>query len=94
MTKLLVVSGSHLRFLARELTAHRRRIGGTWRRLDPGRRALPVPAHPRCGDTRTRLAAGSGIGPATVCRYFHEAILLPTDLAPATPEFIERQSTK
>ncbi|PSL51527.1 DDE superfamily endonuclease [Saccharothrix carnea] len=76
------LSSSHLRFLARELTAHPRRIGSRWRRLDPGRQALLVLAHLRCGDTYTRLAAGFGIGLATVCRYIHEAIELLATLAP------------
>ncbi|ROP38969.1 transposase family protein [Saccharothrix texasensis] len=76
------LSSSHLRFLARELTVHRRRIGSRWRRLDPGRQALLVLAHLRCGDTYTRLAAGFGIGLATVCRYIHEAVELLAALAP------------
>uniref|UniRef100_UPI0005255B99 helix-turn-helix domain-containing protein n=1 Tax=Saccharothrix sp. NRRL B-16314 TaxID=1463825 RepID=UPI0005255B99 len=68
------LSSSHLQFLARELTTHRRRIGSRWRRLDPGRQALLVLAHLRCGDTYSRLAAGFGVGLATVCRYIHEAV--------------------
>ncbi|GAA3464326.1 hypothetical protein J2S66_001978 [Saccharothrix longispora] len=42
--------------------------------------------HLRCGDTYTRLAAGFGIGLATVCRYIHEAVRLPADLAPDLTE--------
>lgn len=76
------LSSSHLQFLARELTAHRRRIGSRWRKLDPGRQALLVLAHLRCGDTYTRLAAGFGVGLATVCRYIHEAVQLLAALAP------------
>ncbi|MDQ2587971.1 transposase family protein [Saccharothrix yanglingensis] len=76
------LSSSHLRLLARKLTVHRRRIGTRWRRLDPGRQALLVLAHLRCGDTCTRLAAGFGIGLATVCRYIHEAVELLAALAP------------
>lgn len=63
------LSSSALRFLARQLAVHRQRIGSCWRRLTPGRQALLALAHLRCGDTYTRLAAGFGIGLATVCRY-------------------------
>lgn len=76
------LSSSHLQFLARELTTHRRRIGSRWRRLDPGRQALLMPAHLRCGDTYSRLAARFGVGLATVCRYLHEAVESLTALAP------------
>lgn len=80
------LSSSHLQFLARELTAHRRRIDSRWRRLNPGRQALLVLAHLRCGDTYSRLAAGFGIGLATVCRYVHEAVRLLAALAPDLTE--------
>ncbi|WP_309111697.1 transposase family protein [Saccharothrix sp.] len=76
------LSSSHLQLLARELTTHRRRIGSRWRRLEPGHQALLVLAHLRCGDTYSRLAAGFGVGPATVCRYIHEAVQLLAALAP------------
>jgi len=76
------LSSSHLQFLTHRLTAHRRRIGSRWRRLEPGRQALLVLAHLRCGDTHVRLAAGFGIGLATVCRYVHEAVQLLAALAP------------
>ncbi len=39
-------------------------------------------AHLRCGDTYSRLAAGFGVGLATVCRYIHEAVELLAALAP------------
>lgn len=47
-----------------------------------GRHALLVPAHLRCGEIYSRLAAGFSIGPATACRYIHEAVQLLTALAP------------
>jgi hypothetical protein len=70
------LSSSHLRFLACELTTHRRRIGSRWRRPDPRRQALLVLAHLRCGDTYTRLAARFGIGLATVRRYIYNVQVL------------------
>lgn len=88
------LSSSHLQFPARELTTHRRRIGCRWRRLDPGRQALLVPAHLRCGDTYTRLAAGFGVGLATVCRYIHEAVQLLAALAPDLTKAVKVASRK
>jgi hypothetical protein len=88
------LSSSPLQFLAHQLAAHRCRIGSRWRKLDPGRQALLVLAHLRCGDTYIRLAAGFGIGLATVCRYIHEAVRLPADLAPNLAEAVHVASRK
>ncbi len=77
------LSSAHLRHLARHLTVRRREIGTRWRRVTPGRQALPVLAHLRCGDTYVRLAAGFGIGIATVYRYVREAIEVLAALAPS-----------
>lgn len=88
------LSSSHLQFLARELTTNRRRIGSRWRTLDPGRQALLVLAHLRRGDTYTRLAAGLGVGLATVCRYNHEAAQLLAALAPDLADTVKVASHK
>jgi hypothetical protein len=65
--------------------SHRRRIGSHWRRLNPHQQALLVLAHLRTGHTYTRLAAGFGVGIATVCRYIHETEDLLAAHAPACP---------
>ncbi len=62
------LSSRTLRFLTRQLTAWQAKIGTRWRRLPVGRQALLALAHLRCGDTYARLAAGFGIGIATVYR--------------------------
>jgi DDE superfamily endonuclease len=62
------LSTSTLTFLAERLAAHRSSIGSRWRKLPAGRQALLVLAHLRYGDTYTRLAAGFGVGVATVYR--------------------------
>jgi hypothetical protein len=43
---------------------HRRQSGSPWRKLNPGRRALLVPACLHKGETFAELAAGFGIGTA------------------------------
>jgi RIO-like serine/threonine protein kinase len=63
-----------LRYLTRQLVIRRREIGTRWRRLTAGRQALLALAHLRGGDTYTQLAAGFGIGIATVFRYIREAV--------------------
>ncbi|CCH32851.1 putative membrane protein [Saccharothrix espanaensis DSM 44229] len=45
-----------------------------------------MPARLRCGYTYTSLGAGFGIGLATVCRYFPEAVRLLAALAPDLAE--------
>lgn len=49
-----------------------------------------VLAHLRCGDTYSRLAAGFGVGLATVCRYIHEAVQL---LAAPAPDLADALKT-
>jgi DDE superfamily endonuclease len=66
------LSSRTLRFLTGHLAARQRKIGTRWRRLPIGRQALLALAHLRCGDTYAQLAAGFGIGIATVYRYIRE----------------------
>ncbi|MYT70396.1 MULTISPECIES: transposase family protein, partial [unclassified Streptomyces] len=75
-----------LRYLAMHLTYRRQEIGTRWRRLTAGRQALLALAHLRCGDTYAQLAAGVGIGLATVYRYVREAIDVLAVIAPTLDE--------
>src|SRR5436309_3620938 len=70
---------NHLTHLVR---AHRRAIGSHWRVLSCRDQALLVLAHLRNGDTYARLAAGFGIGIATVYRYIRETVDLLAARAP------------
>ncbi len=83
-----------LRFLAGQLTARRGDIGTRWRRLPVARQALLALAHLLCGDTYARLAAGLGIGIATVYRYLREAIEVLAALAPTLAEAMRTIRTK
>jgi len=76
------LSRSTLRYLSELLTARRRERGTRWRRLTADRQALLVLAHLRCGHTYAQLAAGFGIGLATVYRYIAEAVEVLAALAP------------
>ncbi len=80
------LSTVHVRHLSQVLDSRRREIGSRWRRLTPQRQALPALAHLRCGDTYAQLAAGFGIGIATVYRYVREAIDVLAALAPTLDE--------
>jgi len=80
------LSSRTLRFLAGQLTARQAKIGTRWRRLPAGRQALLTLAHLRCGDTYAQLAAGFGIGIATVYRYIREAVETLAALAPSLAE--------
>jgi transposase len=56
--------------------------GTRWRRLSTARRALLVLVHMRCGHTYAQLAAGFGVGVATVYRYIGDAVGVLAALAP------------
>src|SRR5919197_311935 len=84
------LSRAHLTHLASLLTAHRKAIGCRWRRLSPGRQALLVLAHLRNGDTYARLAAGFGVGIATVYRYVRETVDLLAATAPTLSQAMRR----
>ncbi|WFB88563.1 MULTISPECIES: transposase family protein [Streptomyces] len=80
------LSQRSLRFLTEQLIARRQEIGTRWRRLPPARQALLALAHLRCGDAYTQLAAGFGVGIATVFRYVREAVEVLSALAPSLAE--------
>ncbi|MEV0486049.1 transposase family protein [Streptomyces sp. NPDC050508] len=88
------LSSRTLRFLTGQLTARRQEIGTRWRRLPAARQALLALAHLRCGDTYAQLAAGFGIGIATVYRYIREAVEALTALAPSLAEAMKTIRTK
>jgi hypothetical protein len=77
------LSTAHLTHLSDLLRSHRSRIGSRWRKLTAGQQALLVLAHLRNGDTYARLAAGFGVGLATVYRYVREATDLLAVRAPS-----------
>src|SRR5215472_14591215 len=64
----LPLSAQTLTYAAGVIRRHRKKIGSAWRKLNPGRQALPAHlAYLRRGDTFAELAPGFGIGTATAC---------------------------
>lgn len=88
------LSSSTLRYLSGLLAARRRERGTRWRRLGTDRQALLVLAHLRCGHTYAQLAAGFGIGIATVYRYVTEAVEVLATLAPTLQEAVRTAARK
>ncbi|MDQ1040574.1 hypothetical protein QFZ75_006990 [Streptomyces sp. V3I8] len=82
------LSSRTLRFLTGQLTVRRKEIGTRWRRLCAARQALLALAYLRCGDTYAQLAAGFGIGIATVYRHIREAVEVLSTLAPFLAEAV------
>ncbi|MCX5317332.1 transposase family protein [Streptomyces sp. NBC_00154] len=83
-----------LRYLTGQLIDRRLEIGTGWRRLTAGGQALLALAHLRCGDPYAQLAAGFGIGIASVYRYVREAVDVLAALAPTLAEAMKTASTK
>src|SRR5215469_5439736 len=78
----LPLSAQTLTYAAGVIRRHRTKIGSAWRKLNPGRQALPVLACLRKGDTFAELAAGFGIGTASAWRYVTAATALLAARAP------------
>lgn len=72
---LVYPSGIDLSSTTRERGTRGRRLGTDWQ-------VLLVLAHMRCGHTYAQLAAGFGVGLATVYRYISEAVEVLAALAP------------
>lgn len=79
--------------LTRALAEHRLRLG-TWRKLSPARQALLVLAHLHDNVTYTALAAGFGVGVATVYRYVVEACQVLAAMAPTLDEALQVARSK
>ncbi|RSM82881.1 IS5/IS1182 family transposase [Amycolatopsis sp. WAC 01375] len=79
---VIEVSITTLRYVVKVIRDHLKRIGSPWRRLSPVQQAVLVLAHLRNGDTYARLAAGYGVGIATVFRYIRETTRLLAERAP------------
>ncbi|MEU2549929.1 transposase family protein, partial [Streptomyces roseolus] len=88
------MSSRTLRSLIGRLAARRGESGTRWRRPTAGRQALLALARLRCGGAYAQLAAGFGIGIATVYRYIHEAVDVPAALAPTLAEATTIARTK
>jgi hypothetical protein len=84
----LPLSAHTLTWLAEQIRTHRAELGSRWRRLDPGRQALLVLAHLRCGDTYARLAGGFEVSITTVFRYIREVVDLLAAAAPSLRQVI------
>jgi DDE superfamily endonuclease/Helix-turn-helix of DDE superfamily endonuclease len=78
---VLDLSPSTRDLLTRLIRERRKVIGSRWRKAAPGRQALLVLVHLRKRATYTELAAGFGLGVATVYRYVTEAVDLLAGLA-------------
>jgi hypothetical protein len=85
----MTVSNRALIMLADLLRQNRAQLRTRWRRLDPGRPALLVTAHPRKGETYADPATGFGIGTTTVYRHLREALDLLAAMAPTLQQAIE-----
>ncbi len=87
----LPMSTRTLSLLSQALRRRRERIGSPWRKLSPGRQALLVLAHLPKGERSADLAAGFGVGIATIHRYVHEAVAVLAVMAPPCSRPLRRR---
>src|ERR1051326_3341986 len=78
----LPLSAQTLAYVAGVIRRHRKKIGSSWRKLNPGRQALLGLVHLRKGETFADLAAGFAVGTATAWRYARETTTLLAGRAP------------
>jgi hypothetical protein len=78
----LPLSSKTLTFVSGIIRRHRKVIGSTRRKLNPGQQALPVLVHLKKGETFPEVAAGFGAGTATAWRYVNETVALLAGRAP------------
>lgn len=78
----LSLSPRTLNYLAGVIRRHRKKIGWTWRKANPGRQAMLVLVYLRKGETYEQVAAGFGVSIATAWRYVEEAVELLAARAP------------
>ena len=83
------VSNRALQVLAEALRQRRSAMGSRWRRLPAGEQALLVLAYLNKGETYTALAAGFGVGTATVFRYVREGVDVLAAVAPTLNEALD-----
>jgi DDE superfamily endonuclease/Helix-turn-helix of DDE superfamily endonuclease len=79
---VLPLSRATLTYVAGVIRRHRKQIGSSWRKCNPGQQALLVLAHLRKGETFAELAAGFGVSTATAWRYVAETVALLAARAP------------
>ena len=88
------LSSQSLRFLAQYLPDRWRELSTRSRKLPSGQQALLALTHLRCGDTYAQLAAGFGVGVATVYRYIYEAVSVLAAVALTLEQAVTAASAK
>lgn len=88
------LSSRSLRFPTGRLKAMRQEIGTLGGASPASRQALLALAHLRCDDSCVQLAAGFGVGIATVYHYIREAVEALAGLAPSLAEAMRTMREK
>ncbi|GAB3890341.1 IS5/IS1182 family transposase [Kibdelosporangium lantanae] len=78
----LPLSHQTLTFVSSLIRAHRKRLGSTWRKLNPGQQALLVLVYLRKGEPFAEVGAGFAVSTTTCWRYVNEVVELLAHRAP------------
>jgi hypothetical protein len=84
------LSRSTLNYVAGLIRRHRKKIGSTWRLLNPGRQALLVLVYLRKDETFAEISAGFTVSATTAWRYVEETVMLLSARSPKLAQALRK----
>jgi hypothetical protein len=86
----LPLSRQTLTFVSDLVRTHRRNVGSTWRKLNPGQQALLVLVYLRKGEPFAQVGAGFDVSTTTCWRYVNETVDLLAARAPRLRDAVRK----
>jgi hypothetical protein len=84
------LSRSTLNYVAGLVRRHRKKIGSTWRLLNPGQQALLVLVYLRKDETFAEMSAGFAVSATTAWRYVEETVMLLSARSPKLAQALRK----
>ena len=86
----LPLSRQTLTFVSGLIRTHRRQMGSTWRKLNPGQQALLALVYLRKGEPFAQVGAGFDVSTTTCWRYVNETVDLLAARAPTLRDALRK----
>jgi hypothetical protein len=84
------LSRSTLNYVAGLIRWHRKKLGSTWRLLNPGQQALLVLVYLRKDETFAEISSGFAVSATTAWRYVEETVLLLSARSPKLAQALRK----